>query len=459
MNSKKNKKVIQLNKDIKINAATAIIAAILLYVIIYVIIAVSKEPITIYRVNKSNVNNNIILNGIAVREEKIINTTKPGYICYYIRDGEKIKKNSTICTIDETGELFNVISESENYDNLLTSDDYNDIRALISLYKVTYNDDTFYNAYNFENNVNNKVVELTNEIMMQQVSGTATSMSAVNSPYSGIVTYYIDGYENFDIQSISAEAFDMSKYQKQTLKTGDVVSANNPIIKVVPNENWNIIAPITPEQYSSISDSSYIYFRINNSSYTVSMPYEIINGTDGTYINIKINKYLSNYISERFLSIEILQADDTGLKVPVSALVEKDTYKIPIDYLSAGGNQTNTNRINVQVRNENGDITINQIKPNIYMIDEEYCYVDPNSFNDTDVLMNINTNQTIAVSLLEIHKLSGVYSANRGTAEFRHVTVLKTIDDFALIKSGEDISVYDNIIFDSSKVKENQVIY
>lgn len=459
MNSKKNKKVIQLNKDIKINAATAIIAAILLYVIIYVIIAVSKEPITIYRVNKSNVNNNIILNGIAVREEKIINTTKPGYICYYIRDGEKIKKNSTICTIDETGELFNVISESENYDNLLTSDDYNDIRALISLYKVTYNDDTFYNAYNFENNVNNKVVELTNEIMMQQVSGTATSMSAVNSPYSGIVTYYIDGYESFDIQSISAEAFDMSKYQKQTLKTGDVVSANNPIIKVVPNENWNIIAPITPEQYSSISDSSYIYFRINNSSYTVSMPYEIINGTDGTYINIKINKYLSNYISERFLSIEILQADDTGLKVPVSALVEKDTYKIPIDYLSAGGNQTNTNRINVQVRNENGDITINQIKPNIYMIDEEYCYVDPNSFNDTDVLMNINTNQTIAVSLLEIHKLSGVYSANRGTAEFRHVTVLKTIDDFALIKSGEDISVYDNIIFDSSKVKENQVIY
>jgi len=454
-----NKKVVKLNKSIRINAATCVVAAILLYVIICIIRMAAKEPISIYRVSKSNVNNNITLNAIAVRDEQLLKTPQAGYVCYYIRDGEKIKKNSTICTIDETGELFNVISESENYDNLLTSDDYNDIRALISLYKVTYNDDTFYNAYNFENNVNNKVVELTNEIMMQQVSGTATSMSAVNSPYSGIVTYYIDGYENFDIQSISAEAFDMSKYQKQTLKTGDVVSANNPIIKVVPNENWNIIAPITPEQYSSISDSSYIYFRINNSSYTVSMPYEIINGTDGTYINIKINKYLSNYISERFLSIEILQADDTGLKVPVSALVEKDTYKIPIDYLSAGGNQTNTNRINVQVRNENGDITINQIKPNIYMIDEEYCYVDPNSFNDTDVLMNINTNQTIAVSLLEIHKLSGVYSANRGTAEFRHVTVLKTIDDFALIKSGEDISVYDNIIFDSSKVKENQVIY
>lgn len=459
MNSKKNNKVIQLNKDIKINAATAIIAAILLYVIIYVIIAVSKEPITIYRVNKSNVSNNIILNGIAIRDEKIINTTKSGYICYYIRDGQKIKKYSTVCTIDETGELFNVISDSENYDNLLTSDDYNDIRSLISLYKVTYNDDTFYNAYNFENNVNNKVVELTNEIMMQQVSGTAPSMSAVNSPYSGIVTYYIDGYENFNIQDISAEAFDMSKYQKQTLKTGDVVSANNPIIKVIPSENWNIIAPITTEQYNSISDSNYVYFKINNSSYTVSMPYEIINGVDGTYINIKINKYLSNFISERFISIEILQADDTGLKVPVSALVEKDTYKIPIDYLSAGGNQSNTNRINVQVRNENGDITIKQIKPNIYMIDDEYCYVDPNSFNETDVLMNINTNQTIAVSLLEIHKLSGVYSANRGIAEFRHVTVLKTIDDFALIKSGEDISVYDNIIFDSSKVKENQVIY
>lgn len=457
--STNKQKVVRMNRDIKINAATCIIAAVLLYVVICVLIASRKEPITIYKVNKSNVSNNIVLNGIAIREEKIINTNKSGYICYYIRDGEKIKKNSTVCTVDETGQLYNIISDSEEYDNLLTAEDYQDIRSLISLYKVSYTDSSFYNAYNFESNVNNKVLELNNEIMMQQVSETGIGMATINSPYSGLVTYYIDGYEEFNIADINADDFDQSKYVKQTLKTGDVITENNPIVKVIPSEDWNIVAPITSDQVRAISDSDYIRFRINNSSYTIVMPYEIINGTDGTYINISIDKYLSNFIAERFLSIEIIKEEDTGLKVPVSALVEKDIYKIPISYLSAGGNQSNTNRINVQVRDENGEITLKQITPTIYKTDEEYCYVDPLSFSDTDVLLDINSNQTIAVSLLEINKLTGVYSANRGTAEFRMVTVIKTIDEFALINADEEINVYDNIILDSSKVTENQIIY
>lgn len=457
--SKKNRNVVQFKSDIKINAATCVIAAILLYVIICAIISFRKEPITVYKVNKSNVSNNITLDCLAIREEAIINTQKSGYICYYIRDGEKIMKNSAVCTVDESGQIYDVINDTEEYDNLLTSDDYKDIRSLISLYKITYSDANFYNAYNFENNVNNKVLELTNEILMQQVSGTSAGLSMVNSPHSGLVTYYIDGYENYNISEISKDDFDKSKYNKQTLKTGDVIAAENPIVKIIPSEKWNIVAPINSEQIQSISDSSNIRFRINNSSYTVVMPYEIINGSDGTYINISIDKYMSNFLSERFVSIEIIKEEDTGIKVPVSALVEKDIYRIPISYLSAGGNQSGSNKINVQIRNESGEITIKQVSPTIYKTDDEYCYVDPLAFENTDVLLDINSNQTIAVSLLEIDKLTGVYMANRGTAEFRRVTVIKVVDEFALVDSNEELKIYDNIVLDSSKVKENQIIY
>ena len=189
------------------------------------------------------------------------------------------------------------------------------------------------------------------------------------------------------------------------------------------------------------------------------MPYEIINGSDGTYINISLDKYMSNFVSERYLTIEIIKKDDTGLKIPVSAIVDKDVYKIPIDYFSAGSNQSNANRINIQVLDENGEITIKQIAPTIYDSDEEYCYVDPLDFSDTDVLLNINSNQTIAVSLLSTNKIQGVYSANRGTAEFKKITVIKTVDEFALIESDEELKIYDNIVLDSSTVTENQIIY
>ena len=455
------KKVVKFNRDIKVNAATCLIAAILLYVIICVIIAAKKEPITTYKVNKSNISNNITLEGLAIRDEEVINTTKSGYICYYIRDGEKIQKNSTVCSVDESGQIYNVISDVEEYDDLLSKEDYDAIRSLISLYKVSYNDSSFYEAYNFENNLNNKVLELNNEILMQQITSESgsTALTGIYSPYSGLVTYYIDGFEDYSISNISQDAFDKSKYTKQTLKTGDVVSTNSPIVKIIPSEKWNIVAPVTQEQIAAISDSEYINFKINNSSYEVYMPYEIINASDGTYINIKLDKYMSNYVSERYVSIEIMKKEDTGLKIPVSAIVDKEVYKIPISYFSAGSNQSNANRINIQILDENGEITIKQIAPTIYDSDEEYCYVDPLDFSDTDVLLDINSNQTIAVSLLSTNKIQGVYSANRGTAEFKKITIIKTVDEFALIESDEDLKVYDNIVLDSSTVTENQIIY
>lgn len=458
----KNKKLVKFNRDIKINAATCVIAAILLYIIISVVRYMGKEPITTYKVNKSNVNNNIILNGLIIRDEEIISSTKSGYICYYIRDGEKIEKNSTVCTVDESGNVYNSISSSEDYDNLLTTDDYKEIRSIISLYKAGYKDAQFYNSYNFQNNINNKVLELTNEVIMQQITSTggqAVSLSAVSSPYSGLVTYYIDGYEDYNINNINQSDFDQSAYTKQTLKTGDVISSGTPVVKIIPSENWNILAPITDEQQEALADRTHVTFSINTSAYNITMPFEIINKDDGNYINIILDKYLLNYITERFVTLELYMDEDDGLKIPVSSLVDKEVYKIPISYLSAGGNQSNQNRINIQVREESGDITLKQVKPTIYKTDDEFCYVDPLSFDPTDVLIDIDTNDTTAVSVLPTDTLQGVYTANRGIAEFRIVTIIKTVDDFALIKNDEELNVYDNIILDSSAVTENQIIY
>ena len=538
-----NNKVVKLNKSIKLNAATFVVAAILLYVIICIIRAAAKEPVSIYRVSKSNVNNNITLNGIAIRDEQLIQTNQAGYVCYYIRDGEKVMKGSTVCTVDETGNLINSVIDKDEFETLLSDEDFQDIRELISLYKVSYSDETFYEAYNFENNVNNKVLELTNEVMMQQITDSGyANLSGVKSSFSGIVTYYIDGYEGYDISKVKASDFDKSKYSKQTLKTGEIVSAGSNIVKIIPSETWNIVAPISDAQISALADSENIRFKINNSSYIVYMPFSIINGADGKYINISLDKYLYNFIAERFLTVEIIKEEDEGLKVPVTSLVGKDVYKIPVNYLTGGGNQGSDNRFNVQRKDENGNIVNTLVEATIFKYDEEYCYVDPSYFEDSDILVPKNTlsmgslelvaydegnlyaipleylnagikegekttisvqskkedgsgwidkdveakvyhiigefayvdsggfnttdilvegdaSSSIAVSVLEIKKLDGVYLANRGTAEFTYVTIIKTVDEFASIENGEEINVYDNIILDSSKVVENQVIY
>ncbi|MBQ9609959.1 MAG: hypothetical protein IJV15_11035 [Lachnospiraceae bacterium] len=93
------------------------------------------------------------------------------------------------------------------------------------------------------------------------------------------------------------------------------------------------------------------------------------------------------------------------------------------------------------------------------MSDEENCYVDPLAFDEKDVLIDIDTNDTLPVSLIPKVSIDGVYSANKGIAEFTKVTIIKTIDEFALVESDESLNIFDNIIFDSSKVTENQIIY
>ncbi len=453
--------IIQLNKEIRANAATIVIAAVLLYVVISVITSLSKESVTIYQVSKGDVSNDISLQGLAIRDEVIVNTQSAGYICYYITDGEKVKKNSTVCTVDETGDIYNTDNHSDdNYNSLLTSNDYANIRSLISSYKLSYSDVTFYNAYSFETSANNKVFELINEVLMQQAGTSGYSLSSINAPDSGLVTYYIDGYEGYQIsENIKASDFDKAGYEKKAMKSGDYADAGTPIVKIIPSEQWNIVAPISQDELTELDGQSYVKFRINNSNFTITMPFTIVEGSDGSYINIAIDKYMSNYLSERFVTIELIQSDETGLKIPNSALIEKQVYRIPLSYLSAGSNQNNENRLNLQRTDDNGNKTIQQMQPKIYKTDDQYAYIDPEGFEDSDILVNITSNATIAASLLEYYPLTGVYFANQGIAEFRQVTVIKTIDEFVLIKSGEELKAYDNIVLDAQSVTENQLIY
>ena len=54
---KQPNRIIQLNKEIRANAATIVIAAVLLYVVISVVSSLSKESVTIYQVSKGDVSN------------------------------------------------------------------------------------------------------------------------------------------------------------------------------------------------------------------------------------------------------------------------------------------------------------------------------------------------------------------------------------------------------------------
>ncbi len=462
MASKQQKKLIGFKKNIHFNAAILVVSMIFLYAMIMVILAVNKKTVTIYQVSTSNINNNIIVDGLAIREEQILFTPKSGYTCYYVRDGAKVKKGSTICTIDSSGKLYQTLEDSQNYDELLTPEDYQDIRAMITNFKSSYSDVRYFDTYNFESQANNKVIELTGELLFKEAENQGISLAIVTSPESGIITYYTDGYEDRTIteETIEDSLFSKDHYARKSLKSGESREAGNSVAKLVSNEEWHIYAKVTEEQLAAITNEDmYLRLRINHSSYTMYMPFSVMKKNGKSYIDIKLNRFMSNFVSERFLNVEIILAEDNGLKIPTSAIYKKDIYRIPKDYFVRDDDGDTTKELLIERTKEDGSKEKLTFPPTIYGEENGYVLCDPNVFHVRDIIINEQTGKTIAVALMDTSKLDGVFSTNHGIAEFKMVTVTKVIDEYSLIKSGEMVSSYDNIVLNSSEVEENQILY
>ena len=460
---RKPSRAMRLNKTFQINSALIIFGIILIYVIASVILSLRKEPVTTYKVNASNINNNIICDGIAIREEKEISAGKSGYVCYFVRDGDRVAKNAPVCTIDETGTLLQSVSMVPEGTSVFSASDYLEIRSAIDTFKTGYSDTQFYQIYSFRNTIESKVLEMSNQILMKEyrTQGTALQSTVQNmsAPDSGIITYYLDGYEKLTPETLTEAHFDRSKYERSVLKAGDIVEAGNTIYKLISTEDWSVCCKITPDQANVLLEENKLLYTINNSEIQIASNYDIIPMGDNIILQLPLNKYMIDYVEERFLTVEIILDSYEGLKVPNSAILDKEVYKVPKEYMTAGGDESDIDKLYVRTRDENGETTVKQIEPEIYGSDDDNFIIDSEGLNVEDILIKPDSQDTLAVSTLDRDKLKGVYLANKGVADFIRINVVKVGDEFTIVSDKNSLREFDNIVMDANGVKENQILY
>lgn len=454
------------SNEFRVNIGTIIFAIIFFYIIIRILISLQKESLSIYEVQNSYIDTNISATALIVRQEELVNATSSGYVSYYVRDGEKIGKNKTVYTIDETGSIYEKIKDADSDAFELTNDGLNEVRTRISNFENYFNYASFSDVYNFHYDIENAVLELTNEAMIEQLTSlddSSTDISTykkVTTTDSGIITYYKDGYENFDIHNFKASDINKSNYKKTTLKTGEIINSGDPVYKLITSENWYLIAELSDKQVKELSDQDTVTVNIHNSSKSITCNFELTKQDNKNFIIISLNQQMVNYINDRFIDIVIIQDQNNGLKIPNTSITKKSVYKIPIDYLSQGSDSTSNNLLNIKVLDDKGEVTLKQVSPDIYKTDDEYCYVDPNDFGQNDVLVNTQNNDTLALNTAEKAELQGVFCVNQGIATFRYIDVLYQDDEYTIVKPEVPYSIawYDRIILDQSLVKENQII-
>ena len=248
---KKNKMVVRYKSHINLNAGIVIFGLISIYLLINIVIYFTTERTAFYEViSGSNAQEaNVSYNGIAIRNEIVQSARDSGYIDYYVREGSRVSLNTTLYSIDSTGELNNLLSEASKKNPKLSSDNIDTLAGLISDYCNNYNEMNYSEIYNFKTSLKGTVVDLINMNSLENIAKEeGNTFSINNSASTGIVLYRIDNYENLKPKNLKASLFDKNSYVDVKFSSGTKTEKGNPIYKTVNDEEWSIAVQFTKKE-------------------------------------------------------------------------------------------------------------------------------------------------------------------------------------------------------------------
>lgn len=458
MSSNQKKKVVKYRRPLNLNIGMLIFGFIFVYILISVITYFRTEHIVSYEVNSGSLSTSNTYTGIAIREEKIVTSGGNGYVNYFAREGEKIGTNRLVYTIDSSGKLAEMMASSRE-NNQLTQENLLSLRQECISFTAAFSQLQFESAYSFKYSMEGSVLQLASTNTLENIgslnsSGVSNSVQMYYAAESGIVVYSVDGYEELTPEQVSAEVFDKNTYQKKMLLANELLEQGNEVYKLCTSENWSIVIPLSDTQAEQLMEESYVKVRFLKNQTESWAQFSILNNADGKYGLLNFNNSMINFCTERFLDIELIVEEENGLKIPVSSIVEKEFYLIPLDYVITE-DDGKSKCVFRQVYTENGGLEWSKVTVSVYAEVDDYAYISEDILQGGDVLQKADSSEEETVS--KRGTLIGVYNIDKGYADFRQITILYQNDDYAIVKSNTTYGLreYDHIVLDASAVSDD----
>lgn len=443
----------RLKELLSFNIGTIIFGAIFFYMAITLFMYFTSHNISTYQVVSGPLAKNQTYTGLVVREEELITANSSGYVTYYARDNAKVKKNGVVYSIGD--------SKSNSVSIELTDSTLNSLRRKISAFSTNYDLKDYNDIYNFKYELEGALLQNTGLSTVSSGSGNTTlgNQTVCAAPDDGIILYSMDGYEDFDKTSITADDISRKTYQMTNLKTEKKVSAGDPVYKLITDETWSIYIPLTAKQIIQLSERTSIRVKFLKDGATQVGKFLIHSNDDGTYWGeLRFSSGMIRYANDRFLDIELVTNAQTGLKIPISSIVNKKFYVIPENFASKGGN---SNDIGFLLKRSDSDPDSDPVFESltIYEHANGFYYVDTEDVSDGDVITLPESQNRYVIGKTDT--LEGVYCINKGYAVFRKIIIVDKNDEYCIVETGTPygLAQFDHIVLDSSTVNEQQILY
>ena len=464
-------------RPFQFNVGMIIFAIIFLYIVFSVYSYVSRDQIRYYEVQKGGIVREQQYTGIAIRQEQAVNATSSGYVHYYIQDGRRVAVGSDVYTIDETGALQSYLKEHPELTTEMSSEQISDIRYRLSQFSQSFKNSNFSSLYNTKYSLDASALEYSSVANAQDLDEVLQKLGInyvrVSADQAGVVSYAIDGYESLTSDQVTSDLFTMNGYKRNITKPGALMESGQPIYKLISSEEWSLVFPVDEENKAKYQDIKKVKVHFTESDLTVNAKIHIVTGKDGnSYGQLDFTELMEQFCDERFIQFNIVTNDQKGLKIPVTAVTEKDFYIVPKAYKTTGP-EGNTGFYRETVAQDGSGTSTEFVPTDIYRIDDQYCYLSIPDENDSTSIRTNNIlvrpegvasgqlDSTTTYPVGPVKSLKGVYNINRGYCIFRQIVPIEQNNEYIIVEENTDygISVYDHIVLNAALVKDGQLVY
>ncbi len=457
----KENKVIPYQNRKNINIGIIIFGIIFIYLVATIIMYLTAPHVTVYEVRQGSILKDNAYTGLAIREEHVIYSDETGYANYYVENNSKIRVGAKIYTIsDEKLDFKQTASEN---DIVLNTKEMDSILLKIQSYNDQFVEDSFSDTYQLKDELTGVLDKYVNQSKTKQLEemleqGNRSDLSVKSATRDGIVVYSVDGMEDLTIDDITSKQLKKEKYKRTEFSNNRKVKEGEPVYKVVTNDKWSLLVEVSEDTKEALQEKKTVKVNFKKDSQALRAQLTFLEDTEKPVACLTFQHSMIRYVNDRYLDIELVLEDETGLKIPKTAETSKQFYTVPKSYLTQGGN-SNSDGVLLQTTNKEGNSITQFLPVTVYYEEDETIYLDPNAFEKNPVILRPDSTETMKLNKKK--SLKGVYCINKGYAVFKQIQILCESDEYYIIEEGNSfgLSNYDHIALDSKSIAENDVVF
>lgn len=451
-NKKEGARILPFRRGININIGLVIFLFILLYLIYSLIHFATKGSYFTFQVAlPGTLSEDTTYQAILLRQESVVNSEYSGYVDLYVQEGGRASAGVDIASVDEVGSYSEQIREAMA-ERKLSEEDLLRMKTSLKELSSAYDGMSFSSVYDRKSMLRSAVLDAAVSELYGEVLSSASAAEFFHvskCAQTGLAAYYQDGFEGRSASELTAADFDLQQYQRS--RTKELVTDGDFLYKLITSENWSLAVPLSEADAARYSKSSSLGITFLKNGLKTTAVSSVVAGADGSYfLQLDLSRYMVQFISDRFTRIRIERTEESGYKLPVTAMTKESFYLIPLAYKNDAGF--------IQVTYDNAAEGAGILDLPVAYEDETYCYVPLDAAESGTILAMPDSEERYTIRLTE--ELEGVYKISKGYTEFCPVVILDSSDDYILAAKNtmNGVSAYDTILLNAKGYSSGQIL-